>query len=156
MTHPNSTITVETLRHVSGTTTTKVITSEVRSGIKVEVGVKGLKGTGITSAAIVDGNLHLTYSNGAVVDVGRVASSTQLELQPVFDAISAVQEITRVKTQSFSSATQWQVLHNLGKIVTVKVYDEFGSEVIAEVQHTSLNEFLVKFGSPQVGSVSYF
>lgn len=67
-----------------------------------------------------------------------------------------VELTTRIRQKSFTSSSQWQVLHNLGRPVTVSVKDQYGNVVIAEVQHTSLNEFFVRFGSAQSGSVTYF
>lgn len=59
-------------------------------------------------------------------------------------------------TATFSNPSQsWQVLHNLNRRVSVQVLDDFGNVVLAEVQHTSLNEFYVRFGSPQSGSAIY-
>ena len=57
---------------------------------------------------------------------------------------------------SFASpSATWQVLHNLGYKPAVQVFDAFGALVIAEIDHTSTNEFYVRFGSPQTGSVIY-
>lgn len=59
-------------------------------------------------------------------------------------------------TVVFSAASaNWQVLHNTGKRPVVTVLDAFGHVVIAEVEHLSSNEFYVRFGSPQTGSVIY-
>ena len=52
-------------------------------------------------------------------------------------------------------SANWQVFHNLGYKPAVQVFDAFGALVIAEIDHTSINEFYVRFGSPQTGSVIY-
>lgn len=52
-------------------------------------------------------------------------------------------------------AVSWQVLHNLNRIVSVMVMDDYGNVVVAEVQHTSFNDFYVRFGFPQSGKVIY-
>lgn len=56
-------------------------------------------------------------------------------------------------TQSNSSAT-WTVNHNLGEYPNVEVRANNGRVVFPDaIQHVNANTLLIKFTSPQVGSV---
>lgn len=61
----------------------------------------------------------------------------------------------RFTTSVAVASANWQVLHNLGYKPNVQVFDAFGRLVWAEIDHLSVNEFYVRFGSPQTGSVEY-
>lgn len=59
-----------------------------------------------------------------------------------------------VHTQSSPAAT-WTVVHNLGRFPAVTVLDAAGLEVLADVEHGSLNATTIVHGSPMSGS-AYF
>lgn len=56
--------------------------------------------------------------------------------------------------QEFSSPLiQWLVNHNLGKRPVVSVMNTGGIEVIADIQHTSINQLVVNFSSAIAGRI---
>lgn len=63
-------------------------------------------------------------------------------------------EVEEVKFTTPSAL--WYVIHNKGRKPIVMVLDEAGTQVSAGVEHTTDNEFYVRFSSPQKGSVSYY
>ena len=58
--------------------------------------------------------------------------------------------------QAFASALSWIVNHNLGREPFVSVLNTGGSELIAEVQHTSINQSIVYFSAAQAGRIRAF
>lgn len=58
--------------------------------------------------------------------------------------------------QAFASTVSWIVNHNLGREPFISVLSVGGSELIAEVQHTSINQSIVYFSSPQAGRIRAF
>lgn len=58
-------------------------------------------------------------------------------------------------TQNFTNQTQVQVLHNRGYRPTVTITDLNGDEVTTDVDHTSANEFYVRFAAPSSGTINY-
>lgn len=58
--------------------------------------------------------------------------------------------------QAFTSALTWTVNHNLGREPFVNVLSTGGSELLAEIQHTSVNQFIVYFSSAQAGRIRAF
>jgi hypothetical protein len=61
-----------------------------------------------------------------------------------------------VTNQVFSVAsTTWTVNHNRGVQPVVSVLNEAGQEITADVEHQTVNSFIVTFTTPQKGSVSY-
>lgn len=55
-------------------------------------------------------------------------------------------------TQSSSSA-DWTVNHNLGYHPVVTVLSPGGAQVVADILHTTVNQFHVYFAQPQSGSI---
>lgn len=55
----------------------------------------------------------------------------------------------------YVAQTSVQVMHNRGYKPFVKVLDEFGSEVITDVDHNSDNDFFVTFAVPSTGTIIY-
>lgn len=70
----------------------------------------------------------------------------------VDEAAAAAPKPTRVY---FTNQTQVQVLHNLGYLPKVDVLDSSGNEVFADVEHTSDNNFYVRFAANFTGSINY-
>lgn len=56
-------------------------------------------------------------------------------------------------TATFSASSTWTVNHNLGRAVAVVVRDAGSAQIIANVTHTSLNQFVVQLTTPTAGSV---
>jgi len=54
--------------------------------------------------------------------------------------------------QSVVSAS-WTVTHNLGKMPSVTVLDSAGSEMLADVQHLSVNQCVITFLTATIGTV---
>lgn len=57
-------------------------------------------------------------------------------------------------TQVFASPlSSWIVNHNLGKEPLVSVLTTGGLEMVADVQHMSVNQLIVNFAAPTVGRI---
>ena len=57
-------------------------------------------------------------------------------------------------TQAAPAAT-WTVVHNLGRIPVVSVLNAAGQEVLADVEHGSINATTITHGSPMAGSATF-
>ena len=58
--------------------------------------------------------------------------------------------------ETFAAASSWVVNHNLGREPSAQVLTLGGVEMLADVQHTSLNQLVVYFSQPQAGKVVLF
>lgn len=59
-------------------------------------------------------------------------------------------------TASFSAAASWTVNHNLGYEPNMSVLSVGGSELVAEIVHTSINQCIVYFAAATAGRVRAF
>lgn len=58
--------------------------------------------------------------------------------------------------QAFTSSATWIVNHNLGREPFLSVLTSGGVELLADIQHTSINQSIVYFASPQAGRIRAF
>lgn len=58
--------------------------------------------------------------------------------------------------QSFASSATWIVNHNLGREPFISVLTVGGVEMVADIQHTSINQSIVYFSSAQSGRIRSF
>lgn len=59
--------------------------------------------------------------------------------------------------QGFAAAAlSWTVNHNLGREPFVMILNNGGAELIAEIQHVSINQLIVYFSSAQAGRIRAF
>lgn len=61
-------------------------------------------------------------------------------------SITDVFKYAHVHTQTLASA-EWTVTHNLGKNPSVSIVDSAEEEVIGEVQHTDVNNLIIRFSA---------
>lgn len=75
---------------------------------------------------------------------------------PIFASLSPGASAPVKYLQSFTASSLWTVNHNLGREPSVTVLTVGGLEMLADVQHTSLNQFTVSFSQPQSGRIIAF
>lgn len=56
---------------------------------------------------------------------------------------------------NFTNQAQVHVMHNRGYRPRVAITDSAGSECVADVDHTTINDFYVRFAAPFSGAINY-
>lgn len=67
--------------------------------------------------------------------------------EPVADSSQVVNE------QSYTNLSVWSMTHSLPHRPSVEVYDAAGREIIAQVDHASVNQVVVTHNQPFSGSL---
>ncbi len=99
----------------------------------------GVVGLGVTGASISSaGHLLLALANGTTIDAGRVGTGT------------AAPATEFAWTQSMPAAV-WHVTHNLGLHPSVRITDQSGDLVSADVVYVDLNNLNIIFAGAQAG-----
>ena len=74
----------------------------------------------------------------------------------VWSPITASGSVPPSFTQTFGALVSWLVNHNLGYEPNVQILSVGGSEIEAELVHTSVNQCVVYFSSAQSGRIRAF
>ena len=72
----------------------------------------------------------------------------------IFNATESIGSKPFIFVQTVPAIT-WTVDHNLGYRPDVRIYDAVGNLVLAGVQHTTDNQTLLSFNTPQSGSANF-
>lgn len=96
----------------------------------------------------IDGEESLTSVESSLVEI--VSEAQQgIAGPPGIDGVAQVFEAV------FSSSSIWIVNHNLGHQPIASVLNTGGMEILGDIIHTNVNQFIVYFAVPTAGKVKF-
>ena len=138
----------ETAQTIKVVADDRVLLEDTAPGEVLTVATTGPQGPTGSAATLSVGSVT-TVANGVGSSVSNSGTLTAAVLDFILEAGPAV-NATVVHTQS-SSASTWTVNHNLGRYPSVDVIDSAGTQVIGDIQHTSINQAVLTFDNPFAG-----
>jgi hypothetical protein len=110
---------------------------------------------GVTAIIQENGGVLTTIQEGAgvTVEIGNQIGRTGPQ-GPVGPQGAAGVSAPYVHIQS-SPSSIWIINHNLGRMVSASIFDSGGVEIAAQCQNTSINQAVIYFNIPIVGT-AYF